>query len=151
MFFSGNMGTGTVAISMHLASKQFSPLFLISQIFLVIAITIFLLFMVPWTIRFFKYSKKVKKEWEHLAKGIFFPTMPISLIVIGIAPEKISPTLFPSLIIYPVNTLLLFVGIIGFFLFGWITLSILFVNKKTDVKLFKTLMHDDYLEKGCVL
>ena len=149
--FLSSMSTGAAVISMHLASKQFSPLLLISQIFLVIAITMFLLFMVLWTIRLFKYSRKVKKEWKHLAKGIFFPTMPISLIVIGIAPEKISPTLFPSLIIYPVNTLLLFVGIIGFFLFGWITLSILFVNKKTDVKLFKTLMHDDYLEKGCVL
>jgi len=133
-WFSAVMGTGAVAISMHLASKQFLPFLLVSQIFLAITIAMFFLFIGPWVIRFFKYSEKVKKEWKHPVKGNFFPTMPISLIIIGIALDKIGPTLFSSSIIHTVNTLLFFIGSIGIFLFGWIILSIIFVNKETDVK-----------------
>lgn len=133
-WFSAVMGTGAVAISMHLASKQFLPFLLASQMFLAITIAMFLLFIGPWVIRFFKYSEKVKKEWKHPVKGNFFPTMPISLIIIGIALDKIGPTLFSTSSIHTVNTLLFFIGSIGIFLFGWITLSIIFVNKKTDVK-----------------
>lgn len=133
-WFSAVMGTGAVAISMHLASKQFSSFLLVSQLFLAITTIMFLLFIGPWTIRFFKHYEKVRKEWKHPIKGNFFPTMPISLIVIGIALEKIGPTLFPSSFVLSVNTLLFFIGSIGIFLFGWIILSTIFVNKKTDVK-----------------
>jgi C4-dicarboxylate transporter/malic acid transport protein len=132
-WFSAVMGTGALAISMFLASSRFTFFLMFAQLFLFLSIGMFLFFLILWTIKILYHFKKVKKELHHPIIGNFFPTIPISLIVIGIALNSIGPTLFnSSLILF--NTLLFVIGSLGVFIFGWLILSIIFVHKKIDLE-----------------
>ena len=132
-WFSAVMGTDALAISMFLASSSFTILLTFAQIFLILSIGMFLLFLTLWAIRIIYHFKKVKKELRHPIIGNFFPTIPISLIIIGIALNSIGPTLFNSSLIL-VNTLIFVIGSLGVFIFGWLVLSIFFVHKKIDLE-----------------
>ncbi len=132
-WFAAVMGTGALAISMFLASYYFAPFLTFAQAFLLLSIGMFLSFLILLTIRVIFHFEKVKKDLHHPIIGNFFPTLPISLIVIGIALNSIGPTLFNSSLIM-VNTVLFVVGSLGVFIFGWLILSINFIHNEIDLE-----------------
>ena len=116
-WFSVVMGTGALASSMFLTSSCFTFFLMFAQIFLFLPIGMFLFFLILWVIMVVYHVEKVKKELHRPIIGNFFPTMPISVIVIGIACNGIGPTLFSSPQI-----------------FGWLILLIIFMFKKIDLE-----------------
>ena len=135
-WFGTVMGTGALAISLALVSERWDsnrPLEVVSQIFLFLTIAMFALYIVPWTIRFFKYPTEVNQDINHLIKGQFFPTMPISLIVIGIALAKIGPTMWSvSSLRIPIITLFI-AGTVGIFIFGFILVTVMYRSRNVEL------------------
>lgn len=132
-WFSAIMGTGALAISTFLVSSSFAFFLTFAQIFLFLSIGMFILFLILWIIRIIFHFPKVKKEFHHPIISNFFPTFPISLIVIEIALYNIGPTLFNSSLIF-VNSIIFILGSLGVFIFGWFILSNIFINKQIDLK-----------------
>lgn len=133
-WFSAVMGTGALSISMSVSSEHFAPFLFLSQFFLLFSIGMFIVFIIPWVIRFFTNFNNVKKDLFHPVLGNFFPTMPISLVVIGIAIERVGPSMFDVSVVNTISLYLFLIGSIGIFIFGWIILSIIFTNKKIKLE-----------------
>lgn len=136
-WFGPTMGTGALIISMAMVSEKLNstPILRISQAFLVLTMLMFTIYIVPWIIRFFKYPHEINKDLNHPIKGQFFPTMPISLIVLGIGLAKVGPDLFSisdSSLRVPCLALF-FAGTAGIYLFGFILVPIL--HRSSNVEL----------------
>ncbi len=110
-----------------------TPILRISQILLFLTMVMFAVYIVPWSIRFFKYPHEVKEDLQHPIRGQFFPTMPISLIVIGIGLAKTGPTLFSISGLREPCTALFFAGTVGIYIFGFILVPIMFRSKDIEV------------------
>ncbi|RLF58817.1 MAG: C4-dicarboxylate transporter, partial [Thermoplasmata archaeon] len=133
-WFSAVMGTGALSISMNIASDYYSPFSYISQFFLLFSIIMFLVFIVPWTSRFITNYNDVKKDLFHPVLGNFFPTMPISLVIIGIALDRVGPSIIDISVVNTISLYLFIIGSIGIFIFGWMILSIIFTHKKIKLE-----------------
>ena len=133
-WFSAVMGTGALSISMNIASEYYTPFLYISQFFLLFSIIMFLVFIVPWTSRFFTNYNDVKKDLFHPVLGNFFPTMPISLVIIGIAIDRVGPSIMDGSVVNTISLYLFIIGSIGIFIFGWMILSIIFTHKKIKLE-----------------
>ena len=103
-----------------------TPILRISQVWLFLTMVMFAIYIVPWTIRFFKYPHEVNKDLNHLIKGQIFPTMPVSLIVIGIGLAKVGPALCSVSSLRGPCTALFFAGTAGIYIFGFIIVLIKF-------------------------
>ena len=72
------MGTAALCITMQLSSevaRPFSALLYVGLGFYLLTTFMFIVFLIPWTLRFFMYPEKVKKDLRHPVKGNFFPSM----------------------------------------------------------------------------
>jgi C4-dicarboxylate transporter/malic acid transport protein len=134
-WFGSTMGTGALIISMAMVSEKLNstPILRISQIYLFLTLLMFAVYIVPWTIRFFKYPREVNQDLNHPIKGQFFPTMPISLIVIGIGLAKVGPTLFSVSSLRGPCTALFFAGTAGIYIFGFILVPIMHKSKEVEL------------------
>jgi len=121
---------------MALVSEKLNstPILRISQVWLFLTVVMFAVYIVPWTIRFFKYPHEVNEDLNNPIKGQFFPTMPISLIVIGIGLAKVGPTLFSISSLRWPCTALFFAGTVGIYIFGFILVLILYRSKEVQLE-----------------
>jgi tellurite resistance protein TehA-like permease len=62
-WFESTMGTGALIISMALVSEKLNsmPILRISQVWLFITMILFAVYIVPWTIRFFKMPGELQE------------------------------------------------------------------------------------------
>jgi len=130
------MGTAALCITMQLSSEvaaPLSPLLYIGLGFYLLATVMFVVFLIPWTLRFFWFPGEVKKDLLDPVRGNFFPTMPITFILAGTGTNKLGPLLFGPSLAYTLAIVFFFVGAAGIFLFGYILLRNQFVNP--DVRL----------------
>ncbi len=134
-WFGSTMGTGALIISMALVSEKLNstPILRISQVWLFLTMVMFALYIVPWTIRFFKYPHEANEDLNHPIKGQFFPTMPISLIVIGIGLAKVGPSIFSVASLQLPILALFFAGTAGIYIFGFILVPIMFRSKEVEL------------------
>lgn len=87
-WFASVMGTAVIVVALFVFRK-FVPFARELQLFfLTTAILLFLVLLIPWLTRWLKYPQAVRKDLAHPVSAAFFPTMPISMLVLGIAIEK---------------------------------------------------------------
>lgn len=77
------MGTVGVSIMFYYASKILGLLYWLGYGIFVFSVIIFLLFLVPWSLRFFIAKDVVREDLYHPFRGSFFSTMPISMVLIS--------------------------------------------------------------------
>lgn len=125
-WFASVMGTAvsTVAIFVfrdHVPFSTFLQLF-----FLAISILLFIILFIPWTLRWFLHFDAVRADLRHPVSAAFFPTMPISLLVIGIALEKTGPLFLAEQTLWKIEQGLWLVGSAGILIFAFIILEAFF-------------------------
>ncbi|PWH16144.1 MAG: hypothetical protein DDG60_04655 [Anaerolineae bacterium] len=122
------MGTGVISIAG--AAFQFVLPFAptLQIFFLIIALLFFVSALIPWTLRWFLYFEDVRRDLNHPVLAAFFPTMPISLIVIGIALEKTGNRLLPESALWSILQVLWLLGAAGILFFALVILNI-FLHK----------------------
>ena len=92
-WFASVMGTAVIPLALSFTAWPIKlPLV---SFFLVLSIFMFVVTLIPWTLKFFFYPENVKKDFEHPVAASFFPTMPISLVIFALDFLK-YPTLFFS-------------------------------------------------------
>ena len=128
------MGLGALAVALKISGSFLDLSFLASlaRVFTGLTGILTAIFAVPWFLRFMKYPEQIKKDLSHPIRSQFFPTMPISLILVGIGLQR-TITVLPGLI-QKISVSLFFLGSIGIFGFGVILSKILFTNTNIETK-----------------
>ncbi len=92
-WFASVMGTAVIPLALSfIESSWVRPL---SMVLMALSVILFMVFLLPWTVRFFLYPAAVKKDLNHPVAANFFPTMPICLILFSLNLMKF-PTMFFS-------------------------------------------------------
>lgn len=135
-WFGSVMGTGALAIAFSLVSDCSGVYVLndLARIFTGLTIVLFVVYLIPWTVRFFTHWGHVLADIKHPIRGQFFPTMPISIILIGIDLAVTFKGVLSTSTLMPVVSILFFVGSIGIFIAGFSLLLVMFVNKEIGVE-----------------
>lgn len=131
-WFASVMGTAVFVIALFVF-QDIIPLAQTWQLlFLGLSFAMFVAILIPWTVRWFRHFDRVWHDLTHPVSAAFFPTMPISLIVGGIALEKAGPLFLPHEILLPILQGLWLIGTAGIGIFALTILSIYFL--KPDMK-----------------
>ncbi len=123
-WFALVMGTAVLSIALASWSKLIPWASSLGRSFLWLTILVFLMSLIPWTLRWLFFYERVRADLNHPVAVSFFPTMPIALLLLGIAIEKFS--LFPEVLQWSVEEAIFLLGALGILLFALITLNIFF-------------------------
>ncbi|MBT3711809.1 MAG: hypothetical protein HOG15_00475, partial [Anaerolineae bacterium] len=114
----------------HIPFAEFWQLF-----FLSLSVLMFVIIFIPWILRWFLHFDQVKADLHHPVFAAFYPTMPISLIIIGLALEKAGHLFLPEEILLPTLQFLWLTGTAGIAYFALTILNINFMKPGVDLKI----------------
>jgi C4-dicarboxylate transporter/malic acid transport protein len=126
-WFAAVMGTAVIPLILSFLDFPFNG-FLAAFFFLTAAI-LFLLALAPWTVKFLFYRENIGKDLSHPVAAHFFPTMPISMVILAMDFLK-----YPELLLSPEGSRALafwlwLLGSIGIYLFGYLIMIRVFTNE----------------------
>lgn len=127
-WFASVMGTAVISIAFFSFRTMipFAEVWMLA--FLALSVLMFIVILIPWTLRWFLHFDAVQRDLNHPVSAAFFPTMPISLLVIGIALEKADPLFLPHAILLPLLQVLWFLGASGIAIFALVILNTFFFH-----------------------
>lgn len=125
---------GTAVIPLALSFLKFSWVKPLSFACIVFSAIVFLLFLIPWTAKFFLYPKSIKKDFNHPIASNFFPTMPIALILFSLNLMKFPTMFFSKSLSLQLAYYLWFLGAAGIYLLGFIILVHIFRHKDISLQ-----------------
>jgi len=130
-WFAAVMGTAVIPLAISLTDWSIKiPL---AAFFIVVSLLMFLAALVPWTLKFFLYPEHIRKDLNHPIAGNFFPTMPISLIILSLDLLKYPELFFPKEISQAIAFWLWILGSIGIYVMGFIILIHVFRHHGIDL------------------
>ncbi|QCC51285.1 TDT family transporter [Halapricum salinum] len=131
-WFGSTMGTGAVGVALALVAAQFQldALVPVAQFFVVLTAAMTVGYTLPWLARMWLYPSRVWADLTHPIRSQFFPTMPITLIVLGLGIGRTMGDVLPAGVLEPLLTGLFVAGSAGIFGFGLLVVSIMFTNDK---------------------
>lgn len=125
-WYASVMGTAVLVIAFYVF-REVIPLANFWQLlFLGLSGLMLVAITVPWTLRWVLYFDAVREDLAHPVSAAFFPTMPISLIVWGIALEKAGPLFLPDHTVMAITQVLWVLGTVGIGFFAVLILTIFF-------------------------
>lgn len=134
-WFAAVMGTAVAVIAIFVFQDFIPFARALMLTFLALAILLFIIIFIPWISRWFQHYDAVKKDLHHPVFGSFYPTMPISLIIIGIALEKAGPLFMAEETLLPTLQFLWFTGTAGIAYFSLTILNINFMKADVEPKI----------------
>lgn len=120
-WFAAVMGTAVIPLAVSFASFPWIRLF--AGAYTLLAFVMFLAMLVPWTWRFVRYPADVHRDLSHPVAANFFPTMPISLIIIAPDLLKFPDLFFSSALSREIAFYLWLIGALGIYGFGFVILE----------------------------
>jgi C4-dicarboxylate transporter/malic acid transport protein len=119
-WFAAVMGTAVIPLVLSFLDFPFREF--LGAFFFLIAALMFLLVLAPWTVKFFLYPENIGKDLNHPLAAHFFPTMPISLIILAMDFLK-----YPDLLLSPEGSRVIafwlwLLGSLGIYLFAFLIL-----------------------------
>jgi len=119
-WFAAVMGTAVFPLAISFFDGGWvRPL---AAIGIVISVVMFVAILIPWTLRFFQYPEAVRADLHHPIAASFFPTMPIAIVVIGLAILKFPDLFFPVSVSRDIGFWLWIVGSVGIYLVAFLVL-----------------------------
>jgi C4-dicarboxylate transporter/malic acid transport protein len=128
-WYASVMGTAVIVIAVFIFKAYIPFADFLQLFFLGLSALMFILISAPWLLRWRCCLDAIHEDLRHPVSAAFFPTMPISLIVWGIALEKAGPLFLSHETINTILQVLWILGGIGIIGFALTILSIYF-NKK---------------------
>lgn len=125
-WFAAVMGTAVTVVAIFVLRNSVPFAAALQVIFLALAVLLFAVLLVPWSIRWLKHPQAVRRDLAHPVSAAFFPTMPISLLVIGIALEKTPLPFLPENVLWPLLLTLWGIGAAAILLFALVILTTFF-------------------------
>jgi C4-dicarboxylate transporter/malic acid transport protein len=120
-WFAAVMGTAVIPLALSfIPSPLVKP---VAGAFIVLAGIMFLALLAPWMWRFIKYPDAVRRDLSHPVAANFFPTMPISLIIIALDLLKYPDLFFQPAVAREIAFYLWLVGALSIYGFGFVILE----------------------------
>lgn len=130
-WYAAVMGTAVVPLALSFTGADW--LDWAARIFFWLAAGMFLVFLVPWSLRFVTDRDEVRRDFNHPVAAAFLPTMPIAMLVLALDLLKFAGVLMPVDTARHLALLLWMVGSTGIFVMG---LAVLFRKfRHADIKL----------------
>lgn len=131
-WFGSTMGTGALGVALALVGAQLGvgALLPFAQFFVALTAVMTVTYTVPWLARMWLYPGRVWDDLTHPIRSQFFPTMPITLIVLGLGIAQTMSDIVPTSVLEPLLTGLFVVGSAGIFGLGLLVVSIMFTNDR---------------------
>lgn len=130
-WFASIMGTAVIPLAFSFVN--FPGREKLAGGFIILSVVMFLFAFVPWISRFFLYPENVLQDLNHPIAGNFFPTMPISLVVIALDFLKYDSLLFTPDISHSIALYLWYVGTAGIYIFGFVILTYIFRHGEIEL------------------
>jgi len=131
-WYASVMGTAVMVIAIFVF-KDFVPFANQLQLFfLALSALLFVILSVPWFLRWGCCLDAIKEDFKHPVSAAFFSTMPISLVVWGIALEKAGPLFLSHATIHGIMRVLWLLGGIGIGVFAITFLATYFGKKDLE-------------------
>ncbi|MCX8029810.1 MAG: hypothetical protein N2712_07455 [Brevinematales bacterium] len=127
------MGTIGLAISIYYSSTLYNFLYWVGYGFFVFSIVLFILFLVPWTLRFFVSKEKTDETLSSPIYSSFIPTMPISLVLISFGLLTFKDHTFLGEANTNFALILFWIGGILVVIMGFLIISKKFLNPKVEL------------------
>ncbi|QSG06933.1 C4-dicarboxylate transporter [Halapricum desulfuricans] len=129
-WFGSTMGTGALGVALGLLAAQsgIDALLPFAQLFVALTAVMTVTYTLPWLARMWLYPHRVRTDLTHPIRSQFFPTMPITLIVLGLGIARTMGDIVPSSVLEPLLTGLFVLGSAGIFGFGLVVVTIMFTN-----------------------
>lgn len=127
-WFAAIMGTGILPIAVSFVEFHFKEIIL--KIFLAALFTFFIIIFVPWSLKFIFFFKEIKTNLKNPIISSFFPTMPISLIILSINLLKYPDILFNYHMSHSIALYLWIFGAIGIYIFSFVITFNIFCNQQ---------------------
>ena len=131
-WFAAIMGTAVIPLAISFIDGGWvAPL---SFVLIIFSFILFLLMLIPWTIKFFAYPAGIRKDLNHPIAANFFPTMPISLILFALNLKKFPTMFFHEQLSYTLSYYLWLLGTAGIYIMGFIILINIFRNQEIKLQ-----------------
>ena len=92
-WFAAVLGTAVIPLVLSFLDFPFKEF--LAAFFFLTAVLMFLVALAPWTVKFFLYRENIGKDLNHPLAAHFFPTMPISLVILAMDFLKYPDLLLP--------------------------------------------------------
>jgi C4-dicarboxylate transporter/malic acid transport protein len=119
-WFASVMGTAVVPLAISFLDAPWVEW--LAAVFLLLSLLMFVVILVPWTIRFFVYRDAVRYDLDHPVAASFFPTMPIAIVVIALDFLKYPELFFGGSTSEQIAYWLWLIGSVGIFGAGFVVL-----------------------------
>lgn len=131
-WFAAIMGTAVIPLALSFIDGAWvKPT---SIALLVVSLALFILFLLPWTVKFFSYPANIRKDLNHPIAANFFPTMPISLILFSLNLLKFPDTFFSKAVSLKLAWYLWLLGSAGIYIMGFIILIHIFRHQEIKLQ-----------------
>ncbi len=131
-WFAAIMGTAVIPLAISFIDAAWvTPL---ATFFILLSLVLFILFMIPWTIKFFAYPANIRKDLNHPIAGNFFPTMPITLILFALNLKKYPTLFFSQEMSLQLGYYLWLIGTTGIYIMGFIILIHIFRHQEIKLQ-----------------
>jgi len=116
-WFASVMGTGILALTSFFYSQYFPFLKNVAVFLVYFNVVLFFVLLIPWTLRWFLYTKKALEDLEHPILSNFYATIAIALLVLSANFTIIEKAMGIGSIFWFIGTgLTIFFGILSPFL-----------------------------------
>lgn len=127
------MGTVGLSLIFYYASEIVNWFYWVGYGIFVFSVVIFVLFFIPWFLRFFIATDSVKEDFAHPVRGSFFSTMPISMLLISFAMLFYKDHTFLGSSNSLVAVVIFWIGTLLVLIIGILVIVFLFFNEKIEV------------------
>ncbi|WP_264373474.1 SLAC1 family transporter [Natronorubrum aibiense] len=126
------MGTGVLGIALSLVATRshLESVAMLATAFVSLTLVATVAFLVPWLLRIGYYPDRVRTDLIHPVRSQFFPTMPITLLVLGVGIDQTMGHLLSDATLQSLLTLFFVVGSVGIFGFGLLLVTLMFTNDR---------------------
>jgi len=128
-WYASVMGTGGLANAVHLFLGKIPFFEGIAQTLVWLNITLFVLLLFPWIVRWIWHFDRLAEDLKHAMLGNFFATMPVGMIVLGANLYLIGPDMFSSDFINIVGLVFFICGSVLIIFFTLVVMYYMYVRE----------------------
>ncbi|MEN8240151.1 MAG: hypothetical protein ABFR53_13230, partial [Actinomycetota bacterium] len=94
----------------------------VAGLFIIVSVAMFIVILVPWTLRFVTHAPAIRSDLHHPIAASFFPTMPIAVVIIALDLLKFPDLFFATDTSRTIAFWMWVIGSVGIYLVAFIVL-----------------------------
>ncbi|RKZ23072.1 C4-dicarboxylate ABC transporter [bacterium] len=99
-WFAVVMGTGILSLTAYMYSSYITFLLYVSKVLFYLNVILFIVFLIPWILRWFLYRKDALGDLFHPVNSNFYPTFSVGMLVLASNFLVVGKMVLPALILW---------------------------------------------------